>query len=124
MGHFRRRLLVLIAHCGICLHAVIAAVRLKLPYDALADFAPVSLVGSSPLLLMANPKSPVNTLPEVRERMAKMGVEIEAGTPEEFDKFFRAEFAKWSGVAKQAGVKGIYSAGQLPRKCSFRANRR
>ncbi len=226
-------------------HVVIAAVRPKLPYDALGDFAPVSLVGSSPLLLMANPKLPANTLPElialakakpgtisystpgegsvhhlsqellnhaagikmihvpyvggapammdamsgvvdlnigspaqalqqveggklkalsysgtrrsallpqvptvaesavpgfaaalwggvlaparvpgavvakvnasirtvmnlpdVRERMAKMGVEIEAGTPEEFDKFIRAELAKWSVVAKQAGVKG------------------
>ena len=48
----------------------------------------------------------VMNLPEVRERMAKMGVKIEAGTPEEFDKFIRAEFAKWSVVAKQAGVKG------------------
>ena len=46
-------------------HVVIAAVRPKLPYDALADFAPVSLVGSSPLLLMANPKLPANTLPEL-----------------------------------------------------------
>ena len=25
---------------------------------------------------------------------------------EDFDKFIRAEFGKWSGVAKQAGVKG------------------
>ena len=226
-------------------HVVIAAVRPKLPYDALADFAPVSLVGSSPLLLMANPKLPVNTLPElialakskpgvlsystpgegsvhhlsqellnhaagikmvhvpyvggapammdamsgvvdlnigspaqalqqieagklkalsysgekrsallplvptvaeaalpgfaaalwggvlaparvpktvvakihadirtvmnlpdVRERMAKMGVEIEASAPEDFDKFIRAELVKWSAVAKQVGVKG------------------
>ena len=217
-------------------HVVIAAVRPKLPYDALADFAPVSLVGSSPLLLMANPKLPANTLPElialakskpgvlsystpgegsvhhlsqellnhaagikmvhvpyvggapammdamsgvvdlnigspaqalqqieagklkalsysgekrsallprvptvaeaavpgfaparvskavvarihadirtvmnlpdVRERMVKMGVEIEASAPEDFDKFIRAELLKWSAVAKQAGVKG------------------
>jgi tripartite-type tricarboxylate transporter receptor subunit TctC len=226
-------------------HVVIAAVRPKLPFDPLNDFAPVSLVGSSPLLLMANPKLPANTLPElialakakpgtitystpgdgsvhhlsqelmnnavgvkmvhvpyvggapammdamsgvvdlnigspaqalqqveagklkaisysgekrsallpkvptvaeaaipgfaaalwggvlapgktpkalvarmandirtvmalpdVRERVARMGVEIVAGTPEDFDKFIRAEYAKWSGVAKQAGVKG------------------
>jgi len=226
-------------------HVVIAAVRPKLPFDALADFAPVSQVGSSPLLLMANPKLPANTLPElfalakskpgvitystpgdgsvhhlsqelmnnaagvkmvhvpyvggapamldamsgvvdlnvgspaqalqqveagklkaisysgekrsallprvptvaeaaipgfsaalwggvlapgksskalvarissdirtvmnlpdVRERMAKMGVEIVASSPEDFDKFIRAEFGKWSGVARQAGVKG------------------
>ena len=42
----------------------------------------------------------------LRERMAKMGVEIVASSPEDFDKFIRAEFGKWSGVAKQAGVKG------------------
>ena len=38
--------------------------------------------------------------------MAKMGVEIEASAPEDFDKFIRAELVKWSAVAKQAGVKG------------------
>ena len=46
-------------------HVVIAAVRPKLPFDALADFAPVSQVGSSPLLLMANPKLPANNLQEL-----------------------------------------------------------
>jgi tripartite-type tricarboxylate transporter receptor subunit TctC len=225
-------------------HVVVAAVRPKLPFDPIADFAPVSLVGSSPLLLMANPKLAANTLPElialaksrpgvltystpgdgsvhhlsqelmnnavgikmvhvpyvggapamldamsgvvdlnigspaqalqqveagklkaisysgekrsallprvptvaeaaipgfaaalwggvlapgkspkalvtrisndirqvmslpdVRERMSRMGVEIVAGTPDDFDKFIRAEYTKWSDVAKQAGVK-------------------
>ena len=48
----------------------------------------------------------VMNLPDVRERMVKMGVEIEASAPEDFDKFIRAELLKWSAVAKQAGVKG------------------
>ena len=226
-------------------HVVIAAVRPNLPFDPLEDFAPVSLVGSSPLLLMANPKLAANTLPElialakskpgmitystpgdgsvhhlsqellnaatgvkmvhvpytggapamldamsgvvdlnigspaqaiqqieagklkalsfsgekrsallprvptvaevavpgfsaalwggvlaparlpkplvakinadirqvmnlpdVREKMAKLGVDIVTGSPEEFDKLIRAEYSKWSSVAKQAGVKG------------------
>ena len=39
-------------------------------------------------------------------RLAKLGVDIVAGSPEEFDKFIRAQYSKWSGVAKQAGVKG------------------
>jgi tripartite-type tricarboxylate transporter receptor subunit TctC len=43
--------------------------------------------------------------PDVKEKMARMGVEVVAGSPEEFDKFIRAEYAKWSGVARQAGVK-------------------
>ena len=39
-------------------------------------------------------------------RRAKLGVDIVAGSPEEFDKFIRAQYSKWSSVAKQAGVKG------------------
>jgi tripartite-type tricarboxylate transporter receptor subunit TctC len=46
-------------------HVVIAAVRPKLPFDPLTDFAPVSQVGSSPLILLANPKLAANTLPEL-----------------------------------------------------------
>lgn len=36
-------------------HAVAPAVVAKLPYDLLKDFAPVSMVGTSPLVLFANP---------------------------------------------------------------------
>ena len=39
-------------------------------------------------------------------RRAKLGVDIAAGSPEEFDKCIRAQYSKWSSVAKQAGVKG------------------
>ena len=39
-------------------------------------------------------------------RRAKLGVDIVAGWPEECDKFIRAQYSKWSSVAKQAGVKG------------------
>jgi len=46
-------------------HVVVAAIRPKLPYDSFKDFAPVSLVGDSPLVLMANPKLPVNSLAQL-----------------------------------------------------------
>jgi tripartite-type tricarboxylate transporter receptor subunit TctC len=36
-------------------HAIQPAVVAKLPYDLLRDFTPVSLVGTSPLVLFANP---------------------------------------------------------------------
>ena len=39
-------------------------------------------------------------------RQARLGVDIVAGSPEEFDKCIRAQYSKWSSVAKQAGVKG------------------
>ena len=39
-------------------------------------------------------------------RRAKPGVDIVAGWPEECHKCIRAQYSKWSSVAKQAGVKG------------------
>ena len=44
--------------------------------------------------------------PDVRDKMAKLGTDVVTSSPEAFDKFIRAELTKWSGVAKQAGVKG------------------
>jgi tripartite-type tricarboxylate transporter receptor subunit TctC len=44
-------------------------------------------------------------MPDVKEKMAKMGVDVVASQPEEFDRFLRSELTKWSSVAKQAGVK-------------------
>ena len=37
----------------------------KLPYDALRDFAPVSLVGTAPSLLVMNPSVPVKTIKDL-----------------------------------------------------------
>lgn len=42
--------------------------------------------------------------PDMRERLAREGVEIVAGTPEQFGTFFRAEIDKWSKVIKAAGI--------------------
>jgi tripartite-type tricarboxylate transporter receptor subunit TctC len=41
---------------------------------------------------------------EVRERLAADGAEPVGSTPEEFAAFIRAEIAKWSKVAKAAGI--------------------
>jgi tripartite-type tricarboxylate transporter receptor subunit TctC len=46
-------------------HVIVAAIKPKLPFDVLKDFAAVTLVGDSPLLLMANPKVPTNNLAEL-----------------------------------------------------------
>lgn len=48
--------------------AINPALRTKLPYDALRDFAPVSLGVVSPMLLVANPSFPVRTVHELIER--------------------------------------------------------
>jgi tripartite-type tricarboxylate transporter receptor subunit TctC len=43
--------------------------------------------------------------PEVRERLAGMGMELAPGSPAEFERFLDHEIAKWSRVAKAANVK-------------------
>ena len=40
---------------------------LKLPYDAVADFAPISLVGTAPSILVVNPELPVKSVKELIE---------------------------------------------------------
>jgi len=44
-------------------------------------------------------------LADVRERYAALGTEPVGNSPEEFDRYLRAEMAKWSKVIRQAGVK-------------------
>lgn len=45
------------------------------------------------------------TMPEVRERMAQLGVDALNGSPEQLGKMMRDDLKKWSAVARQAGIK-------------------
>jgi tripartite-type tricarboxylate transporter receptor subunit TctC len=47
----------------------------------------------------------VLAMPDVKERLAGASIDAAGGTPEAFDKFIRAELAKWAPVVKAAGVK-------------------
>jgi tripartite-type tricarboxylate transporter receptor subunit TctC len=44
-------------------------------------------------------------LPEVRERFASLGAEVQPSTSEEMVKFIREDLAQWVKVVKQAGIK-------------------
>ncbi len=44
-------------------------------------------------------------LPDVQDKLSGLGANIVGSTPEEFAKFIKSEIAKWSKVARQAGVK-------------------
>ena len=44
-------------------------------------------------------------LADVRERFAKEGAEPVASTPDEFNSYVRAEFAKYAKVVKETGIK-------------------
>ncbi|AMN41935.1 Bug family tripartite tricarboxylate transporter substrate binding protein [Rhodoplanes sp. Z2-YC6860] len=43
--------------------------------------------------------------PEMIERLLRLGAEIRAGTPEDFDKFITEEGPKWAEVIKSSGLK-------------------
>ena len=46
----------------------------------------------------------VMALPDLREKLEKMGVEIVSGTPEQFAGYLHSETVKWTAVIKAAGV--------------------
>ncbi|HUR87992.1 MAG TPA: tripartite tricarboxylate transporter substrate binding protein [Ramlibacter sp.] len=47
----------------------------------------------------------VTALPDVREKLATLGLDINAGTPEALANFTQAETAKWAKVVKESGAK-------------------
>jgi tripartite-type tricarboxylate transporter receptor subunit TctC len=46
-------------------HAVNASLHRKLPYDSIKDFTPITLVGSSPLILAVHPSLPARNVKEL-----------------------------------------------------------
>jgi tripartite-type tricarboxylate transporter receptor subunit TctC len=50
--------------CNIASSAIAASLYAKLPYDALRDFAPLSLIGTSASVLVVHPSLPVHTMKE------------------------------------------------------------
>lgn len=46
-------------------HAVNASLHRKLPYDSIKDFTPITLVGSSPLILAVHPSVPAKNVKEL-----------------------------------------------------------
>jgi len=61
---------------------------------------PPAIVKTLSTALIAALKSP-----EVREPLAKQGVVIAAGTPEEFPAYYAKETAKWSEIIRTRGIK-------------------
>ena len=51
--------------CDATTHAINASLHTKLTYDSVKDFAFISLVASTPLLLVVNPALPAKTVPEL-----------------------------------------------------------
>jgi tripartite-type tricarboxylate transporter receptor subunit TctC len=49
--------------------------------------------------------SKIMELPDIRERLAVLGFEPVASTPEEFASHCKAEFAKWAKVIRDSNIK-------------------
>ena len=45
------------------------------------------------------------TSPQVKERFGKMGVEVVAGSPDQFSQFLKSEVDRWAKVIQDAGIK-------------------
>lgn len=43
--------------------------------------------------------------PNVSSRLASQGMDIAAGTPQDFARFMKAEIAKWAQVIKASGAR-------------------
>lgn len=50
--------------CGVASHGVSPAIYKKLPFDAVKDFAPISMIGTTPNVLVVHPSVPVKTVAE------------------------------------------------------------
>jgi tripartite-type tricarboxylate transporter receptor subunit TctC len=57
------------------------AIGQKLPYDALKDFAPISMIADSPLVLVAHKLFPANTVAELVQEAKKTGTPINFASP-------------------------------------------
>ena len=103
-------------------HSVNPSLYQKLPYDTLRDFAPVSMVATSPYLLVVHPSLPVRNVKELIETlnaevhktmrlpgavdaMRGMGVDIALSTPEEFGRLIESEMQRWGKVIRALNLK-------------------
>jgi len=44
-------------------------------------------------------------MPDVKEKLAGLGLDINTGTPEQLTTFMQAETVKWAKVVKESGAK-------------------
>ena len=76
-------------------------------FESVAWFGPVAPAGTPKEVIARLHKEIVAivTAPDVKERFAKEGGYVVASSPEEFERFMRAEAVKWAKVVKAAGIK-------------------
>ena len=101
-------------------HAITPAMY-KLNFDAIKDFAPISLFVQSPSVLAVHPSLPAKNVkeliklhgeiarmvadPPTRERLLKMGLDPAGTAPDDFAAYLKTETVKWSKLVREAGIR-------------------
>ena len=81
--------------------------------ETLAGFSVLSITGvvvpsATPRPLVHEISADINQAlkePDLKERMAGVGMEPSGNTPEQFDAYIKSEIAKWAPIVKEAGLK-------------------
>jgi tripartite-type tricarboxylate transporter receptor subunit TctC len=76
-------------------------------FDATTWHGLVTRAGTSPDVVATLNRALVATLedPAVRKSLGDLGVDIIAGTPEEFAAYITSEIPKWTAIIKASGAK-------------------
>jgi tripartite-type tricarboxylate transporter receptor subunit TctC len=76
-------------------------------YDA-ATWGGILAPAGTPKDVVAKLNTAINAalqMPDVKERLTKVGVQIQGGTPERFAEVIKREVDKWAKVVKEAGIQ-------------------
>lgn len=82
--------------------------ELGMPGFEAVSWGGVMVPANTPRAIVVKLNAEINRilkLPDVRERLAKVGAETAGGTPEEFQAYLAAETEKWARVARTANIK-------------------
>jgi tripartite-type tricarboxylate transporter receptor subunit TctC len=76
-------------------------------YEVNVWFGVLTVAGTPPEVVQRLNTEMVKILnsADVKDRFAKVGVDVVAGTPEQFSVFLRSEVARWAKVVNDAGIK-------------------
>jgi tripartite-type tricarboxylate transporter receptor subunit TctC len=76
-------------------------------YDVGVWFGVLTVAGTPPEIVRRLNAETVRILtsPEVKERFGRTGVDVIAGTPEQFSAFLKSEVVRWAKVVQDAGIK-------------------
>jgi tripartite-type tricarboxylate transporter receptor subunit TctC len=92
---------ILVANSG---HAILGALNKKLPFDPIADFAPIAMIGETPSLVVVIPGLGVRTLKEFVDRAKARPGEIKYGSAG----IGTATHIAGAYFARQAGIEMVH----------------